>query len=76
MSIRNPWQLGSEEITPKATYLNRRQILRSDGFGGRSAPRWELALSFGFSGRQRSGRNKIDHLSEKPFQHDRKAVHL
>lgn len=34
MSIKKPWDLSSEEITPRATYLNRRQILRAMGLGG------------------------------------------
>ncbi len=34
MSIKNPWELSSDEITPQATYLNRRQILRAMGLGG------------------------------------------
>lgn len=34
MSIKNPWELSSDEITPQATYLNRRQILRAMSLGG------------------------------------------
>ncbi len=34
MSSKSPWELSNDEITPKSTYLNRRQILRTMGFGG------------------------------------------
>ena len=34
MSLSRSWEILPEEITPKASYLNRRQILKAIGFGG------------------------------------------
>src|SRR5664279_2320611 len=67
MSIRNPWELGSNEITPKATYLNRRQVLRSMGLGGAALLGGNLISHLAFPTARVQAGTKLTASVKSPF---------
>ena len=67
MSLRKSWEILNEDITPKATYFNRRQMLKAMGLGGVALIGWNDFLTAGISSRKVHAGTKLNVTVKSPF---------
>src|SRR5437899_1214647 len=67
MSIKNPWELSSDEVTPKYTYLNRRQVLRAMGLGGAALVGVKVLSHLAFAPAEVHAGTKLTVAVKSPF---------
>ncbi len=67
MSLPRSWEILPEEITPKASYLNRRQILKAMGFAGAALLGGEVLARLGFPSVEVQAGTKLSVAVKSPF---------
>jgi len=67
MSLPRSWEILPEEITPKASYLNRRQILKAMGFGSAALLGGEVLARLAFPSVEVQAGTKLNVAVKSPF---------